>query len=500
MAAYPPSSSVGSVVSDTDEEEAKEKAKEILHEFIKNKARAAEVERQLNRAFEENEGLIRLLQDKKYEIAREKERHAKEVDHIKKINHELQQKVEASKHEIRKVAQTCAQRTADTAVHLQNKESEVDGLEDELLALKEQLREGRAENDRLRLEREELERVRGEVPEKAQQRIAELARRILEISKEKSAADQMIMEGNDKVAAAMKTVEEFRQMQRETDARLQETERAREGDRARYEATIRGLQQELEMQTTLYKKYVEKLGQSPSVASPVMLPTIPAPDAPGTFALAAQQSTAHLEGKLLEKDGHIKELQEALQLARGQLEDHWKSSIKVRHPQAKQSGHTHTHRRRSNPPTSSCVSRRRTATLPCSRCARYAEASPVACFPTLPHAHRIWRLRRTRSVRSSERRRTSTRSWSCTSRSRWSATNCARRYDATPPPPNTVIPLNFLPPRTRIHTHTVLHGCRGGRDGEARAGRAQRAGAPAADRPRRAGASGRGALQREGGP
>ena len=316
-------------MSDPDEEDARDRAKVILTEFIKSKARSAEVEKQLHRAFEENEGLIRLLQDKKYEAAREKERHAKEQDHLRKINHDLQQKVEASKHEIRKVAQTCAQRTADTAVHLQNKEGEVDSLEEEILSLKENLREARGECDRLRMEREELERIRGEVPEKAQQRIAELARRILEISKEKSAADQMIMEGNDKVAAAMKTVEEFRQMQRETDARLQETERAREGDRARYEATIRGLQQELEMQTTLYKKYVEKLGQSPAAAAtPISLPMLNNIDNPNQVMLT-NQNTALLESKLLEKDGHIKELQDSLAQARQQLEDHWKSSIKV---------------------------------------------------------------------------------------------------------------------------------------------------------------------------
>eukprot|EP01063_Lacrimia_lanifica_P005854 TRINITY_DN13529_c0_g1_i1.p1 TRINITY_DN13529_c0_g1~~TRINITY_DN13529_c0_g1_i1.p1 ORF type:complete len:752 (+),score=425.30 TRINITY_DN13529_c0_g1_i1:55-2310(+) len=324
--AYMPtsSSSVGSQVSDTDEEEAKERAKEILTDFLRIKARNGEVERQLHRAYEENEGLIRLLQDKKYEMARDREQHAAELDDVRRTNHDLQQKVEASKHEIRKVAQTCAQRTADTAVHLQNKESECDSLEEELLALKDGLRETRAENDRLRLEKEELERLRGEVPEKAQQRIAELARRILEISKEKSAADQMILEGNDKVAAAMKTVEEFRQMQRDTDARLQETERARESDRARYEATIRGLQQELEMQTTLYKKYVEKLGQSP-------LPGTPSSHPVGQFhdpALGAQPLSHVLEAKLQEKDHHIRELQEALAQSRQHLEDHWKTSLK----------------------------------------------------------------------------------------------------------------------------------------------------------------------------
>eukprot|EP00659_Diplonema_papillatum_P021097 gene21097-32504_t len=336
--AYVPttSSSVGSVVSDTDEEEAKERAKEILTEFLRNKARAAEVERQLHRAFEENEGLIRLLQDKKYEIARDKEKHSKETDHLRKLNQELQQKVEASRHEIRKVAQTCAQRTADTAVHLQNKEGECDRLEEEILATKENLREARAEIERLRLEREELERIRGEVPEKAQQRIAELARRILEISKEKSAADQMIMEGNDKVAAAMKTVEEFRQMQRETDAQLQETERAREADRARYEATIRGLQQELEMQTTLYKKYVERLGQSPLASSPTHLhhdqPQLSQHPSshhlPAPTIIHSPQPNIHFDAKLQEKDMHIKELQDALSLARQQLEDHWKASVR----------------------------------------------------------------------------------------------------------------------------------------------------------------------------
>ena len=39
-------------------------------------------------------------------------------EQLRQENGELRQKVEASKHEIRKVAQTCAQRTADTAVQL----------------------------------------------------------------------------------------------------------------------------------------------------------------------------------------------------------------------------------------------------------------------------------------------------------------------------------------------------------------------------------------------
>merc|ERR1712224_333105 len=90
-----------------------------------------------------------------------------------------------------------------------------------------------------------------------------------EISKEKAAADNVIMEGNDKVAAAMRTVEELRQMMREGDKRLQDTERAREADRARYEATIKGLRQELEMQTTIYKKYVERLGVTHAAQMPM---------------------------------------------------------------------------------------------------------------------------------------------------------------------------------------------------------------------------------------
>jgi len=364
-------------VTDTDEEEAKDRAKEILQEFLRNKARAAEVERQLTRAFEENEGLIRLLQDKKYEMAREKERMQKETEQLRFANQELTQKVEASKHEIRKVAQTCAQRTADTAVQLQNKEAECDRLEEEILAQKEHAKELRAELERMRVQRDDLDRVRGEVPEKAQQRIAELARRILEISKEKAAADQMVMEGNDKVAAAMRTVEEFRNMQRETDSRLQESERARDGDRARYEATIKGLQQELEMQTTLYKRYVERLGQlqgqeggsplppqqqaqlpvqSPAPGQPPQVPYDPAQQmyAPGQASPHAfqqpgpqnvqisslqhqlQQQLALLEQKLAEKDQHCRELQEALATTRAQLEDHWKGSVREKQQQYEQ--------------------------------------------------------------------------------------------------------------------------------------------------------------------
>eukprot|EP01062_Namystynia_karyoxenos_P043044 TRINITY_DN3150_c0_g1_i2.p1 TRINITY_DN3150_c0_g1~~TRINITY_DN3150_c0_g1_i2.p1 ORF type:complete len:828 (+),score=346.15 TRINITY_DN3150_c0_g1_i2:103-2586(+) len=365
-------SSMGSAVTDTEEEEAKDRAKEILQEFLRNKARASEVERQLSRAFEENEGLIRLLQDKKYEMARERERHARELEHLKRVAQEQQQRLEASKHEVRKVAQTCAQRTADTAVQLQGKEGEVSRLEEELLAAREQQQVMRAEMERMRVERDELERVRGEVPERAQQRIAELARRVLEISKEKAAADQMIMEGNDKVAAAMRTVEEFRQMQRETDSRLQETERAREADRARFEATVRGLQQELEMQTTLYKKYVERLGaaQQPvqphspqthpgvqtgnmigvdsayipgSTFQPAGLQTAPlpgrSPSAGSPSRSAAelqrmqQQQREQLELQLDERTAQVKELQEALAQARQQMEEHWRTNVREKQSQ-----------------------------------------------------------------------------------------------------------------------------------------------------------------------
>eukprot|EP00755_Sulcionema_specki_P006062 Sspe_Gene.34448::Locus_16747_Transcript_1_1_Confidence_1.000_Length_2506::g.34448::m.34448 len=184
----------------------------------------------------------------------------------------------------------------------------------------------------MRIQRDELERLRGEVPEKAQQRIAELARRILEISKEKAAADQLVLEGNDKINAAMKTVEEFRQMQRETEARLMETERARESDRARYEASIKGLKQELDMQTTLYKKYVERIGASPMSGSPVPEPVIIQQRPPSVIqhepSYVVSAGNAALEAKLAERDAHIKELQDALAQARAQLEEHWKNSVK----------------------------------------------------------------------------------------------------------------------------------------------------------------------------
>eukprot|EP01065_Artemidia_motanka_P003856 TRINITY_DN1184_c0_g2_i1.p1 TRINITY_DN1184_c0_g2~~TRINITY_DN1184_c0_g2_i1.p1 ORF type:complete len:836 (+),score=453.54 TRINITY_DN1184_c0_g2_i1:52-2559(+) len=369
-------SSVGSVVTDTDEEEAKERAKEILQEFLRNKARAAEVERQLHRAFEENEGLMRLLQDKRYDMSKDKERHAKEAADLRQINQELQQKVEASKHEIRKVAQTCAQRTADTAVQLQNKEAECERLEEEVLAQKEHVKELRAELERVRVQRDELERARDELPEKARQRMSELARRILEISKEKAAADQMVLDGKDKIAATMRTVEEFRQMQRETDAMLQESERAREKERAHLNATVHGLEQELEMQATLYKKYVEALGNihkqsgtsppPPHLAhsAPVAHPVVPqyadvaamtsfpvatpsqvgggvpvaTPQSAQMSALQQQlqQQLGMLEQKLMEKDQHCRELQDALGQTREQLEDFWKGSVRAKQQQHEQ--------------------------------------------------------------------------------------------------------------------------------------------------------------------
>eukprot|EP01065_Artemidia_motanka_P003857 TRINITY_DN1184_c0_g3_i1.p1 TRINITY_DN1184_c0_g3~~TRINITY_DN1184_c0_g3_i1.p1 ORF type:complete len:821 (+),score=447.99 TRINITY_DN1184_c0_g3_i1:88-2463(+) len=352
---------MGSAVTDTEEDEAKDRAKEILQEFLRNKARAAEVERQLSRAFDENERLIRLLQDKKYEMARDRERHARELDHLRRINHEQQQKLEASKHEVRKVAQTCAQRTADTAVQLQNREGECGRLEEEVLAAREQMKEMRAEAERLRVERDELDRVRSEVPERAQQRIAELARRVLEISKEKAAADQLIMEGKDKIAAAMQTIEEFRRMQQDTQTRLQETERARDADKAMHDATVKGLQQELEMQAAVYTKYVERLGAQPTMApqqvpvqmqqqlldpATALVPQLQVPQqqsAVGSPSRAQaelqrlhQQQLQQLELQLEEKDSQVRELQDSLAQARRQLEEHWRSSVREKQSQFEQ--------------------------------------------------------------------------------------------------------------------------------------------------------------------
>lgn len=162
-------------------------------------------------------------------------------------------------------------------------------------------------------------------------------------------------------------------MQREGDGRLQDTERAREADRSRYEATIKGLQQELEMQTTLYKKYVERLGTAHHEA--VIPPQLPPPPsqfgnnyatgaaspvlgAPGPIVIAApaqhpasmgspsraqqemtrllEQQLQQLEGKLGEKDTHIRELQESLAQARMQLEEHWRTGVREKQQQYEQ--------------------------------------------------------------------------------------------------------------------------------------------------------------------
>eukprot|EP01064_Diplonema_japonicum_P036702 TRINITY_DN8341_c0_g1_i1.p1 TRINITY_DN8341_c0_g1~~TRINITY_DN8341_c0_g1_i1.p1 ORF type:complete len:103 (+),score=29.22 TRINITY_DN8341_c0_g1_i1:21-329(+) len=75
----------------------------------------------------------------------------------------------------------------------------------------------------------------------------------------------------------------------------------------------------------------KKTASSPAPQSlPVIQPIQPIePIAPVIQQITAPASNPQLEVKLQEKDLHIKELQEALALARQQLEDHWKSSVKV---------------------------------------------------------------------------------------------------------------------------------------------------------------------------
>eukprot|EP01064_Diplonema_japonicum_P036703 TRINITY_DN8341_c0_g1_i2.p1 TRINITY_DN8341_c0_g1~~TRINITY_DN8341_c0_g1_i2.p1 ORF type:complete len:530 (+),score=188.57 TRINITY_DN8341_c0_g1_i2:21-1610(+) len=74
----------------------------------------------------------------------------------------------------------------------------------------------------------------------------------------------------------------------------------------------------------------KKTASSPAPQSlPVIQPIQPIePIAPVIQQITAPASNPQLEVKLQEKDLHIKELQEALALARQQLEDHWKSSVK----------------------------------------------------------------------------------------------------------------------------------------------------------------------------
>eukprot|EP00756_Hemistasia_phaeocysticola_P046267 Hpha_TRINITY_DN20046_c0_g1::TRINITY_DN20046_c0_g1_i1::g.147703::m.147703 len=68
---------------DSDEAAARERAKRLLQDFIKVKARSTQLERQLATVYQENEGLIKLLQDKRYELSTAHEQHAAETKGLK---------------------------------------------------------------------------------------------------------------------------------------------------------------------------------------------------------------------------------------------------------------------------------------------------------------------------------------------------------------------------------------------------------------------------------
>eukprot|EP01062_Namystynia_karyoxenos_P024683 TRINITY_DN19647_c0_g1_i1.p1 TRINITY_DN19647_c0_g1~~TRINITY_DN19647_c0_g1_i1.p1 ORF type:complete len:800 (+),score=205.12 TRINITY_DN19647_c0_g1_i1:72-2402(+) len=69
--------------TDPDEAAARERAKRVLGDFIKVKARSAQLERQLANLYQENEGLVKLLQDKRFELAAAKEAHQSEVEQLR---------------------------------------------------------------------------------------------------------------------------------------------------------------------------------------------------------------------------------------------------------------------------------------------------------------------------------------------------------------------------------------------------------------------------------
>eukprot|EP00755_Sulcionema_specki_P017123 Sspe_Gene.63665::Locus_36747_Transcript_2_2_Confidence_0.667_Length_6369::g.63665::m.63665 len=115
------------------EDEAREAARRMVEEYAgKLKARAEEAEARLSSAFQENEELVHLLVVRKEEFDAVEQALLKQVAALKEelqaerdTSSELRKMLSAAKAETLRVAQTCAEKMADAAERMQEKDATI---------------------------------------------------------------------------------------------------------------------------------------------------------------------------------------------------------------------------------------------------------------------------------------------------------------------------------------------------------------------------------------
>ena len=256
--ASPSRTAIGGTI-DVDEAEARTRAREILQDFVKHKNRAEEVESQLQRALMENERLSHLLQETKTELALAKERSTREIDNIKSEKRENENRIEAAQEEVRKVAQSFAQRAADGAAQLRLKEQEVEQLEQELRRTKEEVRTLR--KDAIRAQGAGQS---NEESERTHQRVVELARRCLDAERDKERLELSILDDRKHYQQAIRTIEALRKQCADAEERTSQAYHQKKELEDRHQMAIAALHKEMDMQRDLYKTFMQQMGAAGS--------------------------------------------------------------------------------------------------------------------------------------------------------------------------------------------------------------------------------------------
>jgi hypothetical protein len=237
-----------------DEAEARARAREILNDFVQQKVRASDLETQLQRSLQEKERISHVMHERRAEAALDKDRLNRELDDARRVNTEAEARVQASRDEVRKVAQACAQRAADTSAHLRLKEQETQQLEAELLKSRDECRQLRAEVARLQSSGTSTDDM-----EKTQHRMVELAKKLLESEKAKGQLEQGLKDDRRHQQQALRTIESMRKQLVESEQRIKDSESAVTAEREAHERAIAALHREMDSQREMYRQFVERI-------------------------------------------------------------------------------------------------------------------------------------------------------------------------------------------------------------------------------------------------
>ena len=248
------SSQANNAAGDIDEAEARYRAREILQDFVREKGKAVEMESQLHRAHQEVDRLNHVVAEQKAELAMENDRLKRQLDNAKSELMEAQTRANATRDEVQKVAKASAQRVADTTSQLRLKEQEIEHLELELTRAREEIRNLRKD---LLLARDSDNL--GEDAARIQQRVVEIARKLLDSEKSKTALQKSIVDDRKHYHQALLTIESLRKQLAECEQRAADSALARNTDISQFQTTIEAMQKEMMMQRDLYKDFVAKV-------------------------------------------------------------------------------------------------------------------------------------------------------------------------------------------------------------------------------------------------